>query len=72
MNSTTVSRRTFGKLVGAAGAGALGVGALAATPAVAAPETWSASGTAVAALRSFDDTMKSYMLAGGSPPGSSP
>ncbi|MEV4545892.1 serine hydrolase domain-containing protein [Micromonospora echinaurantiaca] len=65
MNGTTVSRRTFGRLVGAAGAGALGAGALAAAPAAAAPQTWSASGTAVAALRSFDDTMKSYMLARG-------
>ncbi|WBB67491.1 serine hydrolase domain-containing protein [Micromonospora sp. WMMD812] len=64
MDRTTVSRRTFGKLVGAAGAGALVAGAGTAVPAAAAG-TWTATGTAVTALRSFDDTMKSYMQARG-------
>lgn len=59
-----VSRRTFGKLVGAAGAGAAGAGTLLAAPAHAA-DGWVATGTAVAALSSFDDTMKSFMQARG-------
>ncbi|MEV4760936.1 serine hydrolase domain-containing protein [Micromonospora sp. NPDC049559] len=68
MRQTPVSRRTFTKLAGAAGAGALGAGALLTTPtltgsAQAATPTWKTSGTAVTALQSFDDTMKSFMQA---------
>ncbi|MGW5668344.1 serine hydrolase domain-containing protein [Micromonospora sp. NPDC003776] len=63
MDQATVNRRTFGKLVGAAGAGTLGAGALEAGPASAALPIWTTSGTAVSSLSAFDDTMKSFMLA---------
>ncbi|MCI4061556.1 beta-lactamase family protein [Micromonospora sp. R77] len=62
MDGTTVDRRTFGKLVGAAGVGTLGAGALGAAPAGAALPIWTTSGTAVSSLSAFDDTMKSFML----------
>ncbi|MEU4554465.1 serine hydrolase domain-containing protein [Micromonospora violae] len=63
MDGMKVSRRAFGKLVGAAGAGTLVGAAGVGLPAAAA--TWTATGTAVTALRSFDDTMKSFMQARG-------
>ncbi|WP_406078976.1 serine hydrolase domain-containing protein [Micromonospora sp. NBC_00858] len=64
MNRTTISRRAFGKLVGAAGAGTLAAGALGGSPGQAAPQaTWVASGTAVAALSAFDSAMQTFMQA---------
>ncbi|MGW1062395.1 serine hydrolase domain-containing protein [Micromonospora rubida] len=64
MDGTTVSRRGFGKLVGAAaGAGALGALGVGATAAQAVPDTWTATGTTVAALSAFDNTMKAFMQA---------
>jgi CubicO group peptidase (beta-lactamase class C family) len=63
MRQTRVNRRTFGKLVGAAGAGTLAGGALVTAPARAAAPTWKVSGTTVSALKSFDDTMKTFMQA---------
>ncbi|WP_203857524.1 serine hydrolase domain-containing protein [Plantactinospora mayteni] len=72
-----MSRRTFGKVIGAAGTGALAGGVLAGAPALAAqtPATptpaapalaapaWRVTGTTVAALKPFDDTMRSFMQA---------
>ncbi|WP_326560806.1 serine hydrolase domain-containing protein [Micromonospora sp. NBC_01796] len=63
MRRTGLDRRTFGKLIGAAGAGTLTGGALVTAPARAAAPTWKVTGTAVTALKSFDDTMKSFMQA---------
>ncbi|MEU6647654.1 serine hydrolase domain-containing protein [Saccharomonospora sp. NPDC046836] len=61
----SLSRRSFGKLAGAAGIGALvGSGALTGTSAQAAP-AWRTTGTAVSALKSFDDQMKAFMQARG-------
>ena len=61
---SSISRRTFGKLAGAAAAGAAGAGTLLNTPAQAA-DGWVTTGTAVPELTSFDDTMKTYMQARG-------
>jgi CubicO group peptidase (beta-lactamase class C family) len=63
MDGTTVNRRTFGKVVGAAGVATLGAEALRAAPANAALPIWATSGTAVASLSGFDETMKNFMLA---------
>ncbi|MEH1169925.1 serine hydrolase domain-containing protein [Micromonospora sp. CPCC 205539] len=64
MDGTTVSRRTFGKLVGAAGAGTLAAGALGGSPVQAAPlPSWVTTGTTVASLAAFDNAMKTYMQA---------
>jgi CubicO group peptidase (beta-lactamase class C family) len=63
MRQGQVSRRTFGKLVGATGVGTLAGGALVTAPARAATPTWKVSGTTVTAMKSFDDTMKSFMQA---------
>jgi CubicO group peptidase (beta-lactamase class C family) len=65
MRQAQLSRRTLGKLIGAAGAGALTGGALITAPVRAAAPTWKVSGTAVASLKSFDDTMQSFMQARG-------
>lgn len=64
MVRSSVSRRTFGKLVGATGVGAAGAGTLLGTPAQAA-EGWVTTGTPVSALSSFDDTMMTFMQARG-------
>ncbi|PZG02697.1 serine hydrolase domain-containing protein [Micromonospora deserti] len=62
MGRVEVSRRTFGKLVGATGAGALTGGILIGSPGLAAP-TWRVTGTTAASLQPFDDTMRSFMQA---------
>jgi CubicO group peptidase (beta-lactamase class C family) len=67
MEGTDVSRRTFGKLVGAAGAGIVLGGAGAAVPgqAAALAATYRTTGTAVAALAGLDTTMTNFMQARG-------
>ncbi|ROS43848.1 serine hydrolase domain-containing protein [Amycolatopsis thermoflava] len=66
MHRTPLSRRTFGRLTGAAGAGLLAGGALTGTAHAA---TWRTTGTAVAALTAFDTQMKTFMQARGIPAG---
>lgn len=64
MNRTRVSRRSFGKLVGAAGAGTLAAGALGGTRAQAAlVPIWAATGTTATALHPFDNAMRTFMQA---------
>ena len=70
MTGARVSRRTLGKVAGALGIGAITAGAVrtasaGTVPAAAAAPSWKATGTAVSALKSFDDTMKSFMVARG-------
>ncbi|WP_433318434.1 serine hydrolase domain-containing protein [Micromonospora sp. CA-269861] len=64
MNGTTVSRRAFGKLVGAASAGTLTGAALGGSPGRAAPPPiMVTTGTTAASLSPFDSAMKTYMQA---------
>lgn len=63
MRQNQVSRRAFGKLVGAVGTGVLAGGALVGTPGRAAAPTWKVTGTRVSALSGFDSAIKSFMQA---------
>jgi CubicO group peptidase (beta-lactamase class C family) len=72
MAGSRVTRRDFGRLAGAVGAGSALAGvSLAPSPATAraAARQWRATGTAVTALKSFDDTMASFMQARNIPAG---
>jgi CubicO group peptidase (beta-lactamase class C family) len=69
VTGSKLSRRDLGRLAGAVGAGGLLSGGFAAAPAVAAARQWRTTGTAVSALKSFDDTMMSFMQARNIPAG---
>ncbi|TDB79850.1 serine hydrolase [Micromonospora sp. KC721] len=62
MQRIRTSRRTFGRLAGAAGLGALSGGVLIGAPSVAAP-TWRVTGRSAASLQPFDDAMRNFMQA---------
>ncbi|TDB81073.1 serine hydrolase [Micromonospora sp. KC721] len=67
MHDSQWRRRDLGRLVGAAGISALAGGAFGGVssprPARSVPPVFQATGLSVAALRSFDDTMESFMKA---------